>query len=294
MVVSNVMRTALVTGGAGFLGTAVVRTLEREGVEVVVAGTGTVADPLTSARIAAALVNVPEIVVHCAGTSSVAASVADPAGERAKTVAPFAELLEQLRLRAPEARVVLLSSAAVYGNAALVPTPEMAALAPLSPYGEDKRECEELCRAHGSAGHAAAIVRLFSVYGNGLRKQLLWDACCKARSGNPAFAGTGAEQRDWLHVTDAAALILVVAARASRAVPVVNGGAGHGVAVRDVVGQVCRELGASEPRFSGEVRVGDPQRYVADITRARGLGWVPEVELQRGITDYVTWFRALA
>jgi UDP-glucose 4-epimerase len=283
---------ALVTGGAGFLGTAVVEELERGGYHVAIAGRSAITDPL-HARLDA-LGPDTDLVVHCAGSSSVAASVADPAREHAKTVPPLAALLAEIRARATRARVVLLSSAAVYGAATQVPTPETAALAPLSPYGEDKRACEELCLAHARAGHAAAIVRLFSVYGPGLRKQLLWDACRKARAGVPTFAGTGDEERDWLHVRDAAALIVRVAAEASPAAPVFNGGAGTGVRVRDLVELVGRELGAPAAHFTGEVRAGDPRRYIADITRARSLGWEPRIALAQGIAEYVRWFRAQA
>ncbi len=284
------MRMALVTGGAGFLGTAVVAELERAGYHVAVAGRSATTDPL-HVRLDAVLDPATDLVVHCAGSSSVAASVAEPAREHAKTVPPFATLLERVRARAPHAKLVLLSSAAVYGAATQIPTPETAPLVPLSPYGEDKRACERLCADHGREGHAAAIVRLFSVYGPGLRKQLLWDACHKARGGVPHFAGTGAEERDWLHVRDAAALIVRVAADATPAVPVFNGGAGVGVRVRELVELVCRELAAPEPRFTGEVRAGDPQRYIADITRARALGWSPQIELATGIAEYVRWFR---
>jgi len=286
MVVSVGMRTALVTGGAGFLGTAVTEALEAEGYAVTVLGRSSQTEPLTGATIATALARDPALVVHCAGGSSVARSIQDPDGERAKTVPPFAELLGQLRDRAP---VVLLSSAAVYGAAAVVPTPETSPTAPLSPYGEHKLACEQLVRAHGGP---AAIVRLFSVYGAGLRKQLLWDACQKATAGVPRFAGTGDEERDWLHVRDAAALILVAARAASSDVPVINGGTGRGTSVREVVGLISRELGAPAPEFSGEVRAGDPARYVADITRARELGWAPRIDVARGIADYVAWFRS--
>jgi UDP-glucose 4-epimerase len=289
MVVSVGMRTALVTGGAGFLGTAVTEALAADGYAVTVLGRSSRTDPVTRATIVAALEQVPELVVHCAGSSSVALSVRDPEGERAKTVPPFAELLAQLRAHAPAARLVLLSSAAVYGNAATVPTPETSPIAPLSPYGEDKVACEQLLRAHGGA---AAIVRLFSVYGPGLRKQLLWDACQKASAGVPRFAGTGDEERDWLHVRDAAALIVAAGRAASSDVPIVNGGTGRGTSVREVVGHVCRELGAPAAEFSGEVRAGDPARYVADITRARSLGWAPRIDIARGIAEYVAWFRS--
>ena len=289
------MRMALVTGGAGFIGTAVVRALRAAGFEVRIAGTSSTADPLSTRSLDPALDPSTELIVHCAGGSSVAASIADPAADHAKTVPPFAALLDQVRARAPGARVVLLSSAAVYGDADVVPTPETSPPAPRSPYGVHKRACDELCSAHGREhGTASIALRLFSVYGRGLRRQLLWDACCRARAGAPAFAGTGDEERDWLHVDDAAALVVAAAGHASAAAPVVNGGTGVGARVRDVVGQIARELDAPAPRFSGEVRAGDPMRYVADIARARALGWAPRVDLARGISEYVAWFRTQA
>jgi UDP-glucose 4-epimerase len=290
---ASIMALVLVTGGAGFVGAAVVAELERAGDHVSIIGRGVATDALNADRISTALTPRPDLVIHCAGGSSVAASVEHPEYERAKTVEPFAALLECIRERAPRARVVLVSSAAVYGTSRIVPTPETAPIEPVSPYGEHKRTCEVVCEAHARAGHPAAIVRLFSIYGPGLRKQLLWDACHKALAGKATFAGTGDEQRDWLHVTDAAALITRVAGHASSELPVVNGGAGVGVRVRDVVTQIGHELGAT-PIFTGERRQGDPERYIADISRARALGWSPRVELGRGIADYVAWFRANA
>jgi UDP-glucose 4-epimerase len=61
--------------------------------------------------------------------------------------------------------------------------------------------------------------------------------------------------------------------------------------VRDVVGQIYRELGAGEPQFSGAARAGDPQRYVGDIERARALGWSPRISIVRGVAQYVAWYR---
>jgi UDP-glucose 4-epimerase len=283
------MKTALVTGGAGFIGSSVVRALGEAGYAVTTAGTST--DRLAPARIAA----LPpcDLIVHCAGGSSVSASLADPLGDFEKTVPPFAGLLDHVRTHMAHTRVVLMSSAAVYGDADNWPTPETSRLGPVSPYGVHKRMCEELCTSYGrNYGVATAILRLFSVYGPGLRKQLMWDACRKARGGEPVFGGTGDEERDWLHVDDAAALVVAASTHASTDAPAFNGGSGMGVRVRDVVGQICRELGAPSPQFSGISRVGDPQRYVADITRARELGWAPRIDITRGVSQYVAWFGA--
>jgi UDP-glucose 4-epimerase len=284
------MATALVTGGAGFIGAAVVRALGAAGHRVSIAGMGWRTDPLTPERIAA-LAPELDLVVHCAGGSSVGASLQDPYADFAKSVEPFACLLHHLRSRAG-VRVVLLSSAAVYGNAVEVPTPETAPVSPISPYGIHKQICEQLCMSYGRTfGVASVIVRLFSIYGPGLRKQLLWDACRKARAGDLVFAGSGDEHRDWLHVDDAASLILAATPQASPEAPIFNGGTGVGARVRDVVESICRELGVDAPRFSGTARPGDPSRYIADITRASALGWSPQFDLARGLSEYVAWFR---
>jgi UDP-glucose 4-epimerase len=135
------------------------------------------------------------------------------------------------------------------------------------------------------------IVRLFSIYGEGLRKQLMWDACSKAAKGEPLFSGTGGELRDWLHAADAAELLRLAAQYASPLCPIVNGGAGEGVAVREILKIIFDEYGtALSLSFSGEARVGDPAHYVAGICIAQGWGWAPRVNIKDGVKSYVRWF----
>ncbi len=284
------MTRTIVTGAKGFIGKAVSRVLRAAGHEVQEAGTSTVSDPLSAESVAS--LGTFDLLVHCAGGSSVSASVDSPQVEFAKSVPPFTLLLDHIRKHTPHARVVLLSSAAVYGDAAERPTPETAAIAPVSPYGVHKRMCELSCNSYGNMyGVASIVLRLFSVYGAGLRKQLLWDAAQKSRRGDLAFAGTGDETRDWLHVDDAAALVLAAAPHATPEVPILNGAAGEGVTVRRVLELLLRELGSGAPTFSGVARPGDPRHYCADVRAARDLGWAPRVELAKGIADYAAWFR---
>lgn len=281
---------ALVTGAAGFIGAHVQRGLVAAGWQVAACGRGTALPRLGADELAA----LPplELVVHCAGGSSVARSVAAPLDDFADTVPPLAHLFEHVRTRSPQARVVLLSSAAVYGDARTFPIAESSPLAPISPYGCHKLMCEQLAASYGrSYGVASAVLRLFSVYGPGLRKQLLWDACKKAQAGERRFAGSGREVRDWLHIDDAVALILAVADVAAPTVPVINGGTGVSTSVAAVVRQLFAALDAGEPEFAGGGRAGDPARYIADISEARALGWSPTVSIGEGVPEYVRWFR---
>ena len=134
-------------------------------------------------------------------------------------------------------------------------------------------------------------MRLFSVYGTGLRKQLLWDACNKLAAGDGRFGGYGGEIRDWLHIEDAARLLIAAARHASPGCPVVNGGSGEGVAIRDMLTELLGLLAPSiRLEFTGTARPGDPDSYVADIAGARAWGWSPREDRAAALRAYARWF----
>jgi len=299
------MNTVLVTGASGFLGRHVARAWAEAGHEVVGLGHGTWSEaewrPWGLSRWVAAEVGLlelestglqPDAVVHCAGGGSVGYSIAHPAEDFARSVGTLLAVLEFVRLRAPGARVVIPSSAAVYGNAARIPIPVTTPPAPVSPYGVHKCMVEDLCHSYGAHyGLPTAIVRFFSLYGAGLRKQLLWDACQRFARGEAAFMGSGREVRDWLHVEDAASLTLVAAGQATPAGPVANGGGGSGQEVRAVLERLRGAFPLAPPlSFKGPARPGDPEAMVAELAEARAWGWRPARDLDAGIADYAEWF----
>lgn len=299
------MRQAAVLGAAGFVGRHTARALAKAGYDVVGIGHGSwlrnewrewglrdwhVADISMEALLTYA--GEPEILVQCAGSGSVAFSMTHPAQDFRRSVDSTLAALDFVRLQAPGCRFVLPSSAAVYGTAERMPISVTDALRPESPYGVHKTIAEDLCRSYARTfGIQASIVRLFSVYGVGLRKQLLWDTCTKLTQGEGHFAGTGEELRDWLEIQDAAALLLAAAERAGSDCPIVNGGTGQAASVRTIVEGLGRELGtATRPVFSGQRRSGDPIGYEADIGDALAWGWRPERSLADGLAAYAAWF----
>lgn len=301
------LKTALVTGAYGFIGRYVARQLALEGWRVVGVGHGSwaredwqqwgiaewhVAD-LTS-EILITYAGEPEVIVHCAGSGSVGFSMTHPCQDFQRTVATTLAVLEFARLYAPKARVAYPSSAGVYGVVQKLPIAETDPMSPVSPYGVHKSLAENLCASY--ARHfdiSVAVVRLFSVYGKGLRKQLLWDASRKIISEENLFLGSGEEIRDWLHVEDAANLLITAAGYASTRCPIVNGGSGVGVTVREALTELfaCfdREDAAN---FSGTARSGDPSDYVADISLARQWGWKPKKDYHEGLREYAEWFKS--
>lgn len=298
------MKQAVVLGAAGFIGRYAARALHEAGYTVTGIGHGgwSAAEQRNwgierwhavdvSLEALTTYADTPDVLVQAAGSGSVAFSMSHPIQDYSRSVATTLAALEFVRTQAPSCALVLPSSAAVYGNVSALPIGIADPLAPVSPYGTHKVIAEDLCRSYGrSFGVRSAIIRLFSIYGVGLRKQLLWDAYHKIKAGEPDFFGTGEERRDWLHVADAARLIVAGAAHATQSAPVVNGGTGVSLINRDVLNWMAAALGSGQqPRFSGTPRSGDPLGHQADIAEALGWGWQPERQLQNEVAGIVSW-----
>jgi len=300
-------RTALVTGGFGFVGRAVAHKLKRQGYRVVGIGHGRWGkeeaeahgfdfwlDADVSLSGLMTLEERFELVVHCAGSGSVSYSQTNPLQDFYKTVHSTADLLEHLRLTESQALLVYPSSAGVYGAKDDSPIKESDALSPVSPYGSHKKIAEDLLASYSrNYGVRVAIIRFFSIYGPGLTKQLLWDASVKLSiaNGEASFWGTGEETRDWIHVDDATEVVAGLSASAAT-FSVVNGATGARVTVKAVLEMLKTALGADvEITFNGAERPGDPRFYHADVSKLRQLGLAPKVSLADGLERYAAWFK---
>lgn len=309
------MLNIFVTGAHGFIGRHLAHSLCAAGHAV--AGIGHGAWPATAAALwgvshwlngdlsssnlnaLRALAGPPDAVMHLAGGSSVGAAIAQPKEDFTRTVASTVELLEWLRQESPQTCVVVVSSAAVYGAGHTGPIDEVATLAPYSPYGHHKLMMESLCRSYSDTyGLRSVIARLFSVYGAGLRKQLLWDLCSKLEEGQTSIelGGSGDELRDWTDVRDVVRALARLPDLASVQVPTFNLGSGVATSVRQVAKQVIAAwqpaIANSALGFSGHSRSGDPFSLQADASRLSALGFEWRLPLNQGLVDYVRWFQA--
>jgi UDP-glucose 4-epimerase len=232
-----------------------------------------------------------ELIINLAGGSAVGPSVRDPAGDFARTVTTSINILDFIRTRSPEAKLVAASSAAVYGDQHRGPIAEDATLNPISPYGHHKLLMEQSLAFWGKAfGVSTAIVRLFSVYGVGLRKQMIFDLCTRLSAAPDQLEiwGTGAETRDWISIHDAARLLIEIAPHASTQAPVFNGCTGQARTVGDMARLLAGAWGqGSQITFDGIVRPGDPQNLVGSAERLNEIGFTPRVSLEQGLHEVV-------
>jgi UDP-glucose 4-epimerase len=297
-------RKILVTGGAGFIGSHLIRRLIALSSDAVsLGGSREEAELVDGARYIFGDVSretletvdfVPETIFHLAGGASVAASLQNPSQDFLKSVYSSVVLLDFLRTNWPEAQVVFVSSAAIYGEAKQKKAHHDLTCLPVSPYGLHKKQVEALLLDHARMYRTnSVILRPFSVYGPGLRKQLLWDALGKSSRGTFEFAGSGRERRDWVYVSDLVECLLRISKYASVDVPVFNAGTCRGVPIREVITELFSIAGLGRvPVFTGRHREGDPEHLVADDSVEGFLGPLFVTKLTDGLAAYVDWYRA--
>src|SRR6267154_1778273 len=305
------MPIAWVTGARGFIGRRLALYLRNHGLVVCGIGHGHLpAESWSQAGLAqwsnseitaealghlASATGIPDLVFHLAGGSAVGTSLSAPFEDFTRTTNTTARLLEWLRTHSPRSKLVVASSAAVYGDTEGAPADESRRPAPVSPYGYHKLMMEQLCHEYSRVfGLETAVLRMFSVYGEGLRKQLLWDCGVKLMADVESIelGGTGEELRDWILVDDAVAMMLHVAGRASVDCEIFNGGSGVAVRVRDIVALLSKSLQRTvRVEFSGIRRRGDPIVLVADAGRIASAGISCRIPMNVGIQRYADWFK---
>jgi len=300
-------KSVIVTGAAGFIGSHAARHFRDQGWSVI--GIDSVAHenaPLENmatyhclqlpdkALNSILIEHSPEAFIHCAGTSSVERSISDPAADfHNNTVLTF-EVLNALRLNVPLCRFIFLSSAAVYGNPSILPVTEETVIAPISPYGFHKWQCEQICREfHRVYGVSTAIVRIFSAYGPGLKRQVIWDICHKIDAKKDfVLQGTGRESRDFIHISDIVRAVDFVASLERMAADVYNLACGREITIAELAGMVLRAFGSDQQiKFDNISSPGMPTNWRADITKLRNLGFNPNIRIEDGIREFVKWFQ---
>jgi UDP-glucose 4-epimerase len=184
----------------------------------------------------------------------------------------------------------------VYGNPNSLPVKETSPMAPISPYGAHKLQCELICREfHDIFGVSTSSLRIFSAYGPGLQRQVMWDLCRQAITCREIKAqGTGRESRDFVHVSDICNAIDVVASTAPLCGEVYNLGSGTETTIAGLGSMIIQALGGPcAVSFDGFVPPGTPLNWRADISALRDLGFQPSVEIDQGVAAYAAWCRSV-
>lgn len=235
-----------------------------------------------------------DVLVHCAGCADVGKSIKDPQKDFEGNTKAVHNLLFALKeLGQTQMKILVISSAAVYGNPSELPIQEEAQLRPVSPYALHKEMAEHICEYFiQNYGFDIKILRIFSAYGPGLRKQIFWDMYQKMqKDGKLPMFGTGMESRDYIYIDDICQAFQLIIERSPKQEHVYNIANGKEVTIRQVATEFAKRAGKDEGivSFCGTVREGEPINWRADISRLQSLGYRQTVSLGEGIEEYLRW-----
>ncbi|MGH2808410.1 MAG: NAD-dependent epimerase/dehydratase family protein [Actinomycetota bacterium] len=301
---------ALVTGGAGFIGSSIARKLLERGDEVVILDNlmggfresvpdgaefieGDLRDPADLERAVAAA----EVVFHEAAIRSVPRSLDEPSLVHDSNVTGTLNLL----IAAEEAgarRLVYASSSSLYGGAFEGPSREDMTPNPLSPYAVSKLAGEHYCRVWSSLGRLPTVcLRYFNVFGPGQSPESKYAAVFPAfisalkHDEAPDIHGDGEQSRDFTFIDDVVRANLLAAEAAGAEGAVMNVAGGRPRTVNEVFRSISGALGKDlEPRHVAP-REGDIRHSHADAARVRELlGWHVESDWATAVKQTVEWF----
>ena len=314
------IRKAFVTGAAGFIGSSLADRLLAGGTEVtgwdnfstgrepfiatarrrpgyrIVRG-----DNLDPAALAAAMAGC-DIVFHLAANADVRFGTDHTRKDLEQNTIATSNVLEAMRANGI-GRLAFSSTGSVYGESAVIPTPEDAPF-PLqtSLYGASKAACEGLISAYGEAfGLEAYVFRFVSILGERYTHGHIYDFYrqLKEHPGWLRVLGDGTQRKSYLYVQDCVdAMLHVIGLGTARGAPhgtrVYNLGTPEYVQVNDSVGIICRSLGLDpEVRREGGDRgwIGDNPFIFLDTARIQATGWKPKLTIEQGIVRTLRWLQ---
>ncbi|MGH2994338.1 MAG: NAD-dependent epimerase/dehydratase family protein [Solirubrobacterales bacterium] len=303
---------ALVTGGAGFIGSNLTLRLLEEGHEVRVLdnlSTGQrsnlpgsdvelIEGDVRSFERASTATRGVEVVFHQAALPSIPRSLDDPLTSNAINVDGTLNVLLASRDHGVR-RVVAASSSSVYGNAPGMPRRESGSVAPVAPYPVSKLAAEQYCLVVSRVyGLETVALRYFNVFGERQDPRSAYAAVVPRfveailRGEPPTIFGDGTASRDFTHVENAVDATIAAATAERAAGLAINIGTGSSRTINELVDALSRLLGETLVPQHLSPRVGEARTSLADISLARDvLGYVPAIDFETGLERTIAWFR---
>lgn len=304
--------SVLVTGGAGFIGSHLTEEFVRRGSSVTVIDNFSTGYRQNLAAVAERVdlreINLVQndlrpllkernfdLIVHTVANANVPASVENPKMDFEKNAVATFNLLEAVRECIPQARILHTSSAAIYGQGSETPTREDFTTVPVSPYGVSKLASENYASIYAMLyGLRTATLRLFPVFGERLRKQVVYDLMSKIHHNSEELfiQGDGKQVRDFNHVANVVEAYFTIAENGELRGEAYNIASDETVTIHQLAEMICERMRV-DPRFvfGGEARAGDMRRLHADISRLKNLGYQPRVSFIDGLDATVAWFQ---
>jgi dTDP-glucose 4,6-dehydratase/UDP-glucose 4-epimerase len=235
-----------------------------------------------------------DVCINSSGAAVVLSSYDDVEYDFRLNAFNVVKILDAIKEYNPECKFINISSAAVYGNPVYLPVPENAKLSPISPYGYHKLIAETILDEYYSLwGIKTCSARIFSAYGNGLKKQLLFDIAKKILYEEDVHLfGSGRESRDFIHIDDICHAISCIIKKDRFQSTKINVANGKQIIINEII-RIFNENWKHNKRIIFEIveRTGDPVNWEADISLLKSYGYKKNVDIEDGIKRYINWIK---
>jgi len=233
-----------------------------------------------------------DFCINASGAANVRFSFEEPLKDYSLNTQNVFYILDAIRTFQPNCKLLTLSSAAVYGNPKQLPIKVTDPTMPMSPYGWHKLQSEMLCTEFNQNFNVrSAVARIFSAYGEGLKKQLFWDMHINISStGKLDLYGTGQESRDFIYIKDLVDALHAIIKSSEFGANAYNVASGIEVNIASTAEIFTSFYDKEIPiKFSGEEKIGDPKNWVADISDLISFGFKAKYDMQIGLEQYYKW-----
>ncbi len=237
-----------------------------------------------------------EYIVHCAGGTSPNTNLIKSISQDKdyeKNVTSIYTVLNYFSKFKKKPKIIFISTISVCGNVKKKKINENDKLNPISNYAFNKAIAEKICKLFNENDNFdILILRGSSLYGPGLQRQIIFDACQKISNGKSIFFGTGKETRDFIHINDFTELIMSIIKKGFKGYHIINAGSGNGTKIIAVVRSVIKILKKKiKPKFNNYGKNINPNSLIADIEKSKKFNWSPKISFHDGLKDYIKWFK---
>lgn len=234
-----------------------------------------------------------DLCINASGSSNIQLSLTNPNLDYTLNVDNVKKILDSIKDYNPECKLLQISSAAVYGNPDSLPIKENSSKKPISIYGKNKLIAEQLCNKYAKKHNIKiTIVRPFSIYGPGLRKQIFWDLHQRSKQGEINIYGTGNESRDFIYISDFINSMNLIVSKGLFKEEIYNIANGDEIFIKDAVKTFFKNRDIKY-NFTGLIKIGDPINWKSDISKIQSLGYKTQINIKEGINNYLEWLKKL-
>ena len=279
----------LITGIKGFIGSQIEQTLKKRSK---IFGISSDTEKNDYKKLIKKKIR-PNIIFHCAGSGLVGINKISNSIHKKKNLDSTKNLIKFInKIKLKNSKIIFLSSQSVYGKVSGNKISESNPTVPISSYGKTKLLAEK--KIMKITNNRVIVLRLFSIYGIGLKKQILWDACCKFKKKDTKFRGNGQEKRDFLNINDLIKLIKkIIVSNGNNKNELYNVGSGAGIKIRNLLLKLKSIYKLDKKLFFLEnQKKSEHQDYISSNKKIiQNFKWKISKNLYQELKQYVRWFK---